>query len=231
MTCSQLINLCDKEDFPELFTLITLQICQIGCPKKIPPKTQTRSSVHIPSRRKRKLQTQLEVAKCNPHSPPAQIESLNRKLALAHMDIRDAINQDLQYREQQAVSKVKENPKYFYSYAKKFSKKKSNISMLFDGNGAIKSNPKDIANLLQKQFLSVFSDPSKTNIDSASFSPPQIKHSFTDLLSTRSGVLSSSNLITGYLNLHLKCLLFSSTVLLMDCNGPVIYSERCSQLE
>ena len=96
------------------------------------------------------------------------------------MDIRDAINQDLQHREQQAVSKVKENPKYFYRYAKKFSKKKSNTSMLFDGNGAIKSNPKDIANLLQKQFLSVFSDPSKTNIDSASFSPPQIKHPFTD---------------------------------------------------
>ncbi|XP_063688434.1 uncharacterized protein LOC134821660 [Bolinopsis microptera] len=177
---AQLINLCDKEDFPELFTLITLQICQIGCPKKIPPKTQTRSSVRIPSRRKRKLQTQLEAAKINPHSPPTQIESLNRKLALAHMDIRDAINQDLLYREQQAVSKVKENPKYFYSYAKKFSKKKSNISMLFDGNGAIKSNPKDIANLLQNQFLSVFSDPSKTRIDSASFSPPPIKHPFTD---------------------------------------------------
>ncbi|MCP4459481.1 MAG: hypothetical protein GY816_15890, partial [Cytophagales bacterium] len=136
--------------------------------------------MRIPSRKKRKLELQLEEAKNNPHSPPLHIEALQRKLALAHMDIRDAINQDLQYREQQAVSKVKDNPKYFYSYAKKFSKKKSNISMLFDENGTIKSNPKDIANLLQKQFLSVFSDPSKTRIDSASFHPPDIKHPFTD---------------------------------------------------
>ena len=95
---------------------------------------------------------------------------------MAHIDIRDAINQDLLYREQQAVSKVKENPKYFYSYAKKFSKKKSNISLLYDKNGNIKSDPKDIANLLQNQFLSVFSDPSKTYIDAASFPPPEINH-------------------------------------------------------
>ena len=131
------------------------------CPRKIPPRTTVRSSVRIPSRKKRKIQSQLNDALNKPHSPPAQIESLQRKLAMAHLDIRDAINQDLLHREQQAVNKVKENPKYFYSYAKKFSKKKSNISMLFDENGSIRSNPKEIANLLQKQFLSVFSDPSE----------------------------------------------------------------------
>ena len=44
------------------------------------------------------------------------------------------------------------------------------------------SNPKDIANLLQNQFSSVFSDPSKINIESASatFAPPSIAHPFTD---------------------------------------------------
>ena len=52
--------------------------------------------------------------------------------------------------------------------------------MLFDKDGSIKSNPKDIANLLQNQFSSVFSDPSKTNIESATFAPPSIAHPFTD---------------------------------------------------
>ena len=52
--------------------------------------------------------------------------------------------------------------------------------MLFDKDGSIKLNPKDIANFLQNQFSSVFSDPSKTNIESATFAPPSIAHPFTD---------------------------------------------------
>ena len=44
------------------------------------------------------------------------------KLALAHIDIRDAVNKTLEHREAKAAEKVKDNPKYFYSYAKKFSK-------------------------------------------------------------------------------------------------------------
>ena len=52
--------------------------------------------------------------------------------------------------------------------------------MLFDENGEIISNPNDIANLLQKQFLSVFSDPTKTTIDKATFPSPLIEHPLTD---------------------------------------------------
>ena len=129
---AEILESCSKDDIPELFTETLLQVCQAGCPRKVPPKNKTSSSVRIPSRRKRNLQAQLNEAVNNPYSPLTHIESLKRKLALAHIDIRDAINQDLLYREQQAVSKVKENPKYFYSYAKKFSKKKSNISLLYD---------------------------------------------------------------------------------------------------
>ena len=177
---AELFGTCDEEDVPELFSQTLLQLCEACCPRKKPPKKKASSSVRIPSRRKRKLQSQLEVAENNPHSPSTQIVSLKRKLALAHIDIRDAINQDFLHREEQAVEKVKKNPKYFYSYAKKFSKKKSSISLLFDKDGNIKSDPKDIANLLQNQFLSVFSDPSKTSLDSASFRPPKIKHPFSD---------------------------------------------------
>ena len=175
-----LVDQCDDGEFPELFTLTLLQICLICCPIKVIPKNRASAPVQISSRRKRKIQTQLEEATNLSHCPQSRIDSLKRKLALAHIDIRDAINNDLLLREQQALEKVKSNPKYFYSYAKKFSKKKSSINMLFDKDGSIKSNPKDIANLLQNQFSSVFSDPSKTNIESAAFAPPSIAHPFTD---------------------------------------------------
>ena len=52
--------------------------------------------------------------------------------------------------------------------------------MLFDENGEIHSNPNDIANLLQAQFLSVFSDPSKTQIDKAAFTSPSVEYPFTN---------------------------------------------------
>ena len=96
-------------------------------------------------------------------------QALERKLLLAHANIHDAVNKDLQYREMQAVNKIHSNPKYFFSYAKKFSKQKHNISMLFDENKNIATCPKKIANILQRQFNSVFSDPSKTEIESATF--------------------------------------------------------------
>ena len=52
--------------------------------------------------------------------------------------------------------------------------------MLFGENHNICSHPKKIADPLQNQFLSVFSDPSKTEMDAASFNPPGITYPFTD---------------------------------------------------
>ena len=58
----------------------------------------------------------------NPNSPIAEIRSLTTKLSLAYADIKDAINTNLAFREHQAVNKIRDNPKYFFSYAKKFSR-------------------------------------------------------------------------------------------------------------
>ena len=52
--------------------------------------------------------------------------------------------------------------------------------MLFDDQNNICSDPQQIANLLQKQFTSVFSDPSATDIASASFEQPAINDPFSD---------------------------------------------------
>ena len=139
---------CSDENFPELLNSTLLQACQQGCPKKAPPKGKSNSVVQTISRKKRRLQQQLHEAENSVNCPSSRIESLRQKIALAYINIRDAINDELLYRETQAAEKLKSNPKYFYSYAKKFSRKKTNINLLFDKDGNIKSNPKDIANLL-----------------------------------------------------------------------------------
>ena len=178
---AEILESCSKDDIPELFTETLLQVCQAGCPRKVPPKNKSSSSVRIPSRRKRKLQVQLNEAVNNPYSPLTHIESLKRKLALAHIDIRDAINQDLLYREQQAVSKVKENPKYFYSYAKKFSKKKKTTSAYYTTKMSTLSQIPRILPISYKisSCLSLVI-PQKLTLMLHQFPPPEINHPFTD---------------------------------------------------
>ena len=171
-------DISDPDEFPELFTLFILQVCCIGCPKKVPSSKKPNSNITKLSRKKRKIQKFLTNVEENPYAPEKQVASLKRKLALVHYDIRDAVNADLQL---QAVNKMKTNPEYFFSYSKKFSKKKRNISMLFDQHNQACVQPEEIANIPQRQFTSVFSDPSKTDIPSATeIQTPEIPHLFTD---------------------------------------------------
>ena len=51
-----------------------------------------------------------------------------------------------------AVAKVLVNPKLFFSYAKKNSRVKCNV-------GPLSNNPSEMAELLQEQYVSVFSNP------------------------------------------------------------------------
>ena len=176
----ELWNLSDPSEFPELLTLVLLQICELGCPRKQLTTRNSNCSLHALSRKKRKLQSRLRSAEEDPTSTAAHLESLRKQLAAVYADMRDSINNDLHYREEQAVNKVRCNPKYFYSYAKKFSKQKRSIAMLFDEDRRISTNPSEIANILQKQFSSVFSNPSATNTCAASFQPPPVEKAFTD---------------------------------------------------
>ena len=64
--------------------------------------------------------------------------------------------------EAKAVSTIKTNPRYFYSYAKRFANTKSSIR---DNSGTLKKDPIDKAELLQAQYVKVFSDPNSANVD------------------------------------------------------------------
>ena len=58
---------------------------------------------------------------------------------------------------------MKKNPKFFYSYVKRFLKTESEIAPLQDENGLLNNEPEKKANLLQSQYTKVFSDPKKAN--------------------------------------------------------------------
>ena len=61
--------------------------------------------------------------------------------------------------EQEAIGKIKSNPKFFYSYAKKSSKAVSSIGTLIGQNGELLSDSKDKSECLKRQYESVFTEP------------------------------------------------------------------------
>ena len=65
--------------------------------------------------------------------------------------------------EEKAVSSIAKNPKYFYSYAKKSNIIKSCVGHLLDKDNNYEFVTGKMADLLQKQYTSVFSTSSQRN--------------------------------------------------------------------
>ena len=74
--------------------------------------------------------------------------------------MKDLTFKNMQDKELKAIAKIRTKPKYFYSYAKRLSKTKQNISQLFNKEGKITTDRKQVADILQNQFVSAFSNPS-----------------------------------------------------------------------
>ena len=166
-------SICSFEEFPILFTDTLFQVCQKHVPPKKIPSGRSKALNALRRKRNRlqaRLNALLDRASCN----EAHIKSVRNKLALIFYDIKEATNAYDNLMETKAVDKIKSNPKYFYSYAKKLSAVKSTLSMLYNKKGDVVSSPHGMANILQCQFTSSFSDPSAACKKDPDFSTPII---------------------------------------------------------
>ena len=85
------------------------------------------------------------------HRFKLKIEEIERELYLHYEERRIKV-------ENEAIDKMREDPGYFYSYAKKFSKDQNRIADLKVGDKmVVKDNEK--ADALQNQYKSVWSSP------------------------------------------------------------------------
>ena len=148
-----------------------LQLCEEVVPIKQYKKGKPKI-LHALRRKKKRVLNRL-MALRNKKGNPDYIAQLETKLALITYDVREAIDSDLYHRERKIVNKIKTNSKCFYSYAKSHSVIRSKIAMLISENGVV-TDAEDMANLLQDQFSSVFSDPSAPGIRSPNFPVPEI---------------------------------------------------------
>ena len=169
---------CSFEEFPAIFTDTVFRICQQCTPYKKISHNGKPKSLNRLRRKKSKLKVRLSAAELAGNV--SRVEAINQEIALLCCKIREEIHLNLDQKEQRAISKIKLNPKYFYSYAKSFSRIKSSISMLFDESNNVETDKFKMTNILQKQFSSVYSDPTAPNIRPPDFSPPIITHPFSD---------------------------------------------------
>ena len=97
---------------------------------------------------------------------------IKEKLIDIELQLQESYKQSKDSNERKALNAIKSNPKYFYSYAKKHSKNKSRVGPLFNKkmNSFIESS-KEMADLLQDQYMSVFSEPTEIhdNLDDKYF--------------------------------------------------------------
>ena len=94
----------------------------------------------------------------------AQLTIIEGKLRLSY-------EQQSTQEESKAVASIKRNPKYFFAYAKKKSKTKTNIGPLRTPQKSLTTSASKMANILSDQYASAFSKPRYENDDPKALFP------------------------------------------------------------
>ena len=171
------------EEYAELVRLVVLQVALNNIPHKKPPvatKPTASRHRHVLYRKRRKLNTRLKALKAYQPTSPT-IKKIEHELCLLEYNLREHINHELNAKEKKALSKITENPRFFFSYAKKFSKLRSNIGPLRDADGDLHHQPNEMADLLQSQYEAVFSDPNAAEIDHTCKHVPQVETDLSEI--------------------------------------------------
>jgi hypothetical protein len=105
-------------------------------------------------RRRTKINKQL-----GKHQPPSKRQQLINELIDIELKFQDSYARSHRAQEQKAIEAIKKNPKYFFTYVKKFSKVKPSIGPLLNKLNHYAVDNNEMAKILSEQYSSVFSTP------------------------------------------------------------------------
>ena len=95
---------------------------------------------------------------------PTKNQKLNKKLINIEIKLKQSYESEKQNQERKATESIKNNPKFFYAYARKHSKTKSKVGPLRNRNDKLVYDKDSIANILQDQYTLVFSIPTVADV-------------------------------------------------------------------
>ena len=147
---------------PEEMLAGFLYNCFSVCEKYIPQKRKTFKSTPSKIPRDRKMLMRNRKRKLNTIT---KVRSSSRKAKLLdevrtiEKSLKSSYEIDQAENEHKAILAISRNSKYFYSYAKKFSRIKTAIGPLLDSARKLVVCPSKMAEILRRQYDAVFSDP------------------------------------------------------------------------
>ena len=133
-----------------------LQTLLKSCLDIVPRRTERRKSIiprerRILMRRRGKLRKQ--ILYCNSRSTVKLSEEI---LKIEHK-IQDSHISERKKQEEMAISKIKDNPRYFYQYARSKSTVKTAVGPFINAENQLIFDSKEKSDILQKQYTSVYS--------------------------------------------------------------------------
>ena len=137
---------------------VTYKAAKDNIPEKDPADTKKNSK--IKRLRKSLTNRRRRIAKrLTRTTSPSLRTKLGNEMLEIEKKLQKSYRESESYIEAKAVESIKSNPKYFYSYTKKRSKCTTKVGPLLQNNGVLTSDSKHMADLLSKQYSSVFSQP------------------------------------------------------------------------
>ena len=145
----------------EKLSFIYNETCKIAA-EFVPAKTSSEKKHASRVQRHRKaliMRRRRIVKRLTRITSPTQIQTLRLELLTIEKSLQKSYRDSAEYAEQKAVDSIKKNAKFFYSYAKKKAKCKSDVGPLLNADNVLTSDNKEMADLLSLQYSSVFSTP------------------------------------------------------------------------
>ena len=148
------INSTDATQLHETFSARCLAIAKAHVPLRKAQGPRQK----IPPHRRRLMRRRTRLRRKQDESAH-QSAAASKCLTNIERELRTSYANQREFEENKAVGNIKTNPKFFFSYAKKYSKTKTGIGPLRTADRSLTSSPKKMAELLSDQYKSAFSQP------------------------------------------------------------------------
>ena len=158
----------------ERFTSVCLDIARKWVPVRKNRSTGSSRRSKVPKHRRAMMRkrTRLKKRYLSTKSENSR-QNLFQKLITIEKDLQKSHSDQRDYDEKRAIEKIKTNPKFFYSIAKKFSKVKIGVGPLLNTAKTLIAAPLAMAEILSEQYSSVFSTPSQQNLSPSHIFPDE----------------------------------------------------------
>ena len=143
-------------------------------------------------------------------------KKLNRKLVDIEVALQKSHHASKMAGEAKAIEAIKKNPKYFYSYAKKFSSLTNKVGPLLDENNQYTNSSSKMSEILSKQYKSVFSDPGSSSVYSGQ--SDKAKCNLSDIIFTVDDIINAIDELSNSSGSGPDGV---PAILLTKCKGPL----------